>query len=230
MHTGLAVITGDRGPPARLRRADPRHRRQPRVRVHRVPETRRPGTRPAARARTRPLRPHSPPNGPASRPHPGAATPGTALAVLAAVLDRDGQQLSATQTREPGPLRRRPPGRPARDLDRRDHPRPRAALPRPAPGRPAARIPRASPATRPEVAVAHPARRRTGRPGPRPGPGRRDRRTGPGRRPRRPRRHRRPDPAPARHPGPAPARPVVRAGPRHRRPRTPRLRHRRSPR
>ena len=28
----------DRGPPARLRRADPRHRRQPRVRVHRVPE------------------------------------------------------------------------------------------------------------------------------------------------------------------------------------------------
>ena len=43
----------------------------------------------------------------------------------------------------------------------------------------------ATAATRPpgEVAVAHPARRRTRRPGPRPAPRRRDRRTGPGRSP-----------------------------------------------
>ena len=49
----------DRGPPARLRRADPRHRRQPRLRVHHLPQTRRPGPRPPARSRTGPLRPHS---------------------------------------------------------------------------------------------------------------------------------------------------------------------------
>jgi hypothetical protein len=39
VHTGLAVITGTED----LRRAVPRHRRQPRLRVHRVPETGRPG-------------------------------------------------------------------------------------------------------------------------------------------------------------------------------------------
>ena len=112
-----------------------------------------------------------------------------------------------------GSRRCRPPGRAARDLDRRDCPRPRAALPRPAPGRPAPRTPpRAGPPG--PVAVAHPARRRTGRPGRRAGPGRGDRRAGPGRRPRRAQRRRRPDPAPARQPGPAPGRPVVRAGPR----------------
>ena len=52
--------------------------------------------------------------------------------MLSGVLERDGQQLSATQTRQPGPVRRRPPGDPERDLDRRDHPRPRPALPGPA--------------------------------------------------------------------------------------------------
>ena len=46
-----------RGPPARLRRSDPRHRRQHRLRLHRIPETRRPGPRPAPGPRTRPLRP-----------------------------------------------------------------------------------------------------------------------------------------------------------------------------
>ena len=132
-------------------------------------------------------------------PETGPAQPGTALGVLAAVLDHDGQQLSATQTRQPGPRRRRPPGPAARDLGRRDRPRPPAALPRPAPGRPAPRTPpRAGPPG--PVAVAHPARRRTGRPGRRAGPRRRHRRTGPGRRPRRAQRRRRPDPVPARQP------------------------------
>ena len=126
---------------------------------------------------------------------------------------------------QPGPGRRRPPGHPARDLGRRDHPRPGPGLPRPADEHPAARLP---PRTRPpgQVAVAHPARRRTGRPGPRRRPGRRDRRTGPGRIPRHRRRPRRPHPAPARHPGPAPAPAVVGAGPRPRRPRTPGVRRR----
>ena len=48
----------------------------------------------------------------------------------------------------PGPGRRRPPGRAARDLGRRDHPGPGPGLPRPADGRPAARLPRGNPATR----------------------------------------------------------------------------------
>ena len=56
-----------RGPPARLRRAEPRHRRQPRLRVHRSRP--RPPTRPPARAR--------PPNSPATTagPPPPAARP-----------------------------------------------------------------------------------------------------------------------------------------------------------
>ena len=68
--------------------------------------------------------------------------------MLADVLDRDGQQLSATQTRQPGPGRRRPPGHPARDLDRRDHPRPRPAVPGPAPEQPCRPATGRSPATR----------------------------------------------------------------------------------
>jgi hypothetical protein len=47
----------------------------------------------------------------------------------------------------------------------------------------------------------------------------------PSRRPRPSRRHRRPPPLPARLPGPAPGRLMVRAGPRDRRPRAPRLHH-----
>ena len=47
-----------RGPPARLRRLDPRNQHQPCLRVHRVPETRRPRPRPPPRARAGPLRPH----------------------------------------------------------------------------------------------------------------------------------------------------------------------------
>ena len=67
----------DRGPPARLCRADPRHRRQPRLRVHHLSQTRRPGPRPAARSRTGPLRPDSYRTRPANRAprHPARAAP-----------------------------------------------------------------------------------------------------------------------------------------------------------
>ena len=160
--------------------------------------------------------------GPGDQPTPAGAT-GEALTVLSGVLDRDGQQLSATQTRNQALSDADQPGPPARDLGRRDHPRPRPAVPGPAHGDPAARVPQ--PAQPPgEMAVAHPASRRTRRAGRRAGPGRRDRRAGPGRRPRHPQRPRRPDPQPRRFPGPAPSRAVVRAAPRHRRPRPPRLR------
>src|SRR6266851_8872751 len=64
------------------------------------------------------------------------------------------------------------------------------------------------------MAVAHPSRRRTGRPGPRSGTGRRDRRTGPGRR-----RRRRTPPPPPRPALPAAA--VGRTRTRHRRPARP---------
>ncbi len=100
VHTGLAVITGTedrqhayvaltRGTDANLayvftvspKRADPM-----------------PGPRPAPElARYDQI--HTERDGvPAPLPHP--ASPGTALGVLAAVLDHDGQQLSATQTRQ----------------------------------------------------------------------------------------------------------------------------------
>ena len=151
-----------RGPPARLRRPVPRHRRQPRLRVHRLAQDRRPGPRPAPGPRTRPLRPPRRPRRPGrSRRHPGGPAHRAGRRAgprrPAAIRHPDPQ---------PGPGRRRPPSHPARDLGRRDHPRPGAGLPRLADERPAARL---SPAARPpgEVAVAHPARRRTGRPGPR---------------------------------------------------------------
>ena len=54
---GLARDHRHRGPPTWLRRPEPRHRRQPCVRVHYVPQTRRPGPRPAPGPRARPLRP-----------------------------------------------------------------------------------------------------------------------------------------------------------------------------
>ena len=139
----------DRGPPARLRRADPRHRRQPRVRVHHLPEAGGPGARPAAGARAGPVRPDSCRTGRRSRPghracpagH-GAGRPGRRAGPRrpAALGDPDPPA---------GSRRCRPPGRAARDLDRRDRPRPPAALPRPAPGRPAPRAPPRDRATRP---------------------------------------------------------------------------------
>ncbi len=141
------------------------------------------------------------------------------LAVLAEIIDRDGQAPVRVPDLAAGPGRRRPPRHPARDLDRRDHPRPRAALPAPAHGRAPARLP-AEPSHQAQVAVAHAARRRARRPGRPPGPRRRGRRAGPDRRPRHRRRHRRPHPPPHRHPRPAPGLPVVGPGPRHHRSRT----------
>ena len=214
-----------RGPPARLRRPDPRHQHQPGLRVHRVPEARRPGPWPPSGARAGPLRPD--PDRTTRHPRPGRpARPARRGAGRA--LRRPGTRRPA-HLRHPGPApcpdRRRSPGHPERHLDRRDRAHPRAALPGPAPEQPAARLPHR---TRPPgaMAVADDARRRAGRPGRRAAPGRRDRRAGPGRSPRPGRRHRRPPAPPGRFGRPAPRGPVVRAGPRHRRSRTPRLRRR----
>ena len=96
VHTGLAVITGTedrqhayvaltRGTDVNLAYV-----------FTAVPQDRRPGPRPAPGPRTGPLRPPRRPD-PAARPGPQRR--GQALGVLAEVLDRDGQQLSATQTR-----------------------------------------------------------------------------------------------------------------------------------
>ena len=166
VHTGLAVITGTedrqhayvaltRGTDANI------------AYVFTVsPKTRRPGPRPAPGPRTGPLRPIHRRTSRRSRPGHRACRAGHGAG---RARRRAGPRRPAALGHpDPaaGPGRRRPPGHPARHLDRRDHPGPRAALPRPAHGRPAARPPRR---TRPpgQMAVAHPARRRTGRPGPR---------------------------------------------------------------
>ena len=59
-----------RGPPARLRRPDPRHHRQHGLRVHPVSQARRPRPRPPPRPGTGPLRPEHRPNDPALPPRP----------------------------------------------------------------------------------------------------------------------------------------------------------------
>ena len=99
VHTGLAVITGTedrqhayvaltRGTDANLAYV-----------FTALPQARRPGARPAAGSRTGPVRQNSGRTIRRSGPGHQPAPPGTALGVLAAVLDHDGQQLSATQTR-----------------------------------------------------------------------------------------------------------------------------------
>ena len=88
-----------RGPPARLRRPDPRHRRQHGLRVHPVAQARRPGPRPAPGPRAGPLRPDQAERAGDPAPATPPAPAGTALGVLSAVLERDGQPHSATQTR-----------------------------------------------------------------------------------------------------------------------------------
>ena len=142
--------------------------------------------------------------GPAAGPDPAAEPAGTrdALAVLADVLERDGQQLSATQTWQQALADADHLAILHAHLGRRNQPRPRAALPGPAAGGPAAGIP-ARTGSPGEMAVADDARRRTRRPGPHPGAGRCDRRAGPDRGPRRDRRHRRPAPPLDRRPHPA---------------------------
>ena len=142
-----------------------------------------------------------------------------ALAVLSGVLDRDGQQLSASQ-RGPWPMlitwpscTRSGPTRP---------PRPASSITaicsrptcHPSTG--------ASSATRPDGCGA-PCAPPNWRPGPRRSPGRCDRRTGPGRRTRPGRRHRRPYPVPDPRPRPSPDGPMVVPSPRHHRRRTPRV-------
>ena len=158
-------------------------------------------------------------------PAPEPAPPGTALGVLAAVLDHDGQQQSATQTHNQVLADAdhlailhaiwAAETTPARDQRYRDLLM--NALPfghRAEPGHQARWLWRTLRAA--ELAW----------PGPRPRPGRRHRRTGPGRIPRHSGRHRRPPPPPPRLSRPVAVRAMVRSGPRHRRPRTPRLRHR----
>ena len=84
-----------RGPPARLRRPDPRHQHQPGVRVHPVPEARRPRPRPPARARAGPLRPD--PCRTSRRPRPGhPARPARRSA---------GRAVRRPGTRRPAPVR-----------------------------------------------------------------------------------------------------------------------------
>ena len=145
-----------------------------------------------------------------------------ALAVLAGVLDRDGTQLSASQTGQRGLANAdhlailnaiwTNQTTPAREQRYRDlllaHLPPEHC---PEPGHRARWLWRTLRAA--ELAGT----------GPRPGPGRRDRRTGPGRGPRPGRCHRRPAPVPARRPRPGSGGPVVGPGPRHRRPRAPRV-------
>ena len=144
---------------------------------------------------TRPARP--PPRA------PGGADPREPIAVLADVLGRDGAELSASEIRQRNLANAdhlailhaiwTAETRGARDDRYRDlvH------------GRAAARLPAAALAPGP-VAVPHPARRRTGRPGPRRGHPHRHRRPGPGRSPGHRRRPGRPDP-PARPPAAPPA-------------------------
>ena len=86
------------------------------------------------------------------------------LGVLAEVLGRDSQAAVGLPSQGTGAGRRRPPGHPARHLDRRDQPRPATALPGTARSRPSAAVPaRAEPQG--AMAVADAAQRRTGRAG-----------------------------------------------------------------
>ena len=206
----------DRGPPARLRRAEPRHRGQHGVRVHRVAEAGRSRPRAPPGPGAGPLRPaHRRTGGPARlrprRPEPGTrweCWPGCWTAMASSCpRPRPGSRPLLTPTTWPSCTRSGPtrPPRPASSTTAT------CSWPSPA-GIPA----RARPPG--QMAVADPAGRGAGRPGPRAGPGRRDRRAGPGRGPRRGRRHRRPAPVPARRRRPGPAGPVVGPGPGHRRP------------
>jgi hypothetical protein len=156
-------------------------------------------------------------------PATAPATAGTAPGVLAVVLERDGQQQSATQTRNQA-------------LADADH----LAIPHaiwtaetssPASSatgtcsRPPCRL-AATPSPRPGTGgCGGPCTPPNSPDWPRPGPRRCGRRTGSRWCPPRHGSHRRPHPQPDRLLGPAPTRAVVRARPRHRRPRTPRLPH-----
>ena len=224
MHTGLAVITGteDRQHAyvALTRGTDANF-----AYVFTVsPKLRRPGARPAPGPRAGPLRPDSYRTRPAfPPPPPGLPRRARRWACCPAVLDRDGQQLSATQTRQQALADAdhlallhaiwTAETTPARQQRYRDLLI--SALPpghRAEPGHQARWLWRTLRAA--ELAGLDAGQVLAEAIGERDLAGARDM----------PSRHRRPHPVPARHPSPAPGRPVVRAGPRHRRPRTPRLR------
>ena len=104
---------------------DPRHRRQPRLRLHRPGPARRSATRHPARTRTRPLRTHPPrtrriPATTIIRRAAGRADQREPVAVLADVLEP--RRRRTVRLRDPAaqPGQRRPPRHPARDLDRRN--------------------------------------------------------------------------------------------------------------
>ena len=161
-------------------------------------------------------------DGEPSRPRPTRRRAGDALGVLAEVLERDGQQLSATQTRQQALAdadhlailhaiwtAETAPAREQRYQDLL-----MAALPpgyRQEPGHQAKWLWRTLRAA--ELAGLDAGQVLAAAIGERDLTGARDVAQ----------RHRRPHPPPRRRPRPAPGRPVVRAGPRHRRPRTPRV-------
>ena len=108
---------------------DPRHRRQPRLRVHHPGPARRPATRCPPRSRARPLRGSSPRTrgipprrALACQPGPG----GPARADRRARRRPQPRRGRTVRLRDPAaqPGQRRPPRHPACDLDRRNHRRP----------------------------------------------------------------------------------------------------------
>ena len=217
VHTGIALVTGiedrqwlypamTRGTDVNLvfvfttpaRPADPRSGARPAPELGRYEDLRR------ERAGYLPDEPS-----PAS---PGRAGQREPIAVLADILSRDGAELSASAVRQ-------------RNMANADHLATLHAIwiaetqaarqrpvPRPGHGRAATRPPPAALTPGP-VAVPHPARRRTGRPGPRRGHPHRHHLPGPGRIPRHRRRPRRPHP-PAHQPAaPSAARSLDPTGP-----------------
>ena len=106
VHTGIALVTGTEDRQWLYPAHDPRHRHQPRLRIHHPGPARRPATRHPARPRTRPLRappPRTrgiPPRRALARPSPDRAGQREPIAVLADILSRDGAELSASAIRQ----------------------------------------------------------------------------------------------------------------------------------
>ena len=105
VHTGIALVTGTEDRQWLYPAHDPRHRRQPRLRLHHPGPARRPAARHPARPRTRPLRAHPPrtrgiPAPPARAGVPAGPGQREPIAVLADILSRDGAELSASVIRQ----------------------------------------------------------------------------------------------------------------------------------
>jgi len=123
-----------RRPPMAVPGDDPRHRHQPRIRVHHPGPARRPAARLAGRSRARPVRPDPArvrriPARPGRHRRPGQ--PGPARADRRACRRPRPRPRRAIRHPDPAvhPGQRRPPGHPPRNLDRRNHRRPRRPLP-----------------------------------------------------------------------------------------------------